>query len=144
MSKIITIRIEEHEAEKPKIVKNADGSYKNVSDYARFFNSSCVAWDANSEYNLLFLRQQQMYATQRLRAEGYLFLNDVYDMLGMTRSKRGAVVGWVYDEQNPVGDNYVDFGLFEDYNKEFINGTINSVLIDFNVDGCILDKLSDY
>ena len=144
MSKIITITIEEREIEKPKIVKNEDGSYGNVSDYARFFNSSCAAWTKDSECNLMFLRQQQMYATARLRAQGYLFLNDVYDMLGMTRSKRGAVVGWIYDEKNPVGDNCVDFGLFEDYNQDFVNGIEDAALLDFNVDGCILDRLSDY
>ena len=143
MSKIITITIEEREIDKPKIVKNEDGSYGNVSDYARFFNSSCVAWSKDSEYNLMFLKQQQMHATARLRAAGYLFLNDVYDMLGMTRSKRGAVVGWVYDDKNPVGDNYVDFGIFEDHNQDFVNGYENDALLDFNVDGCILDKLTD-
>lgn len=144
MSKIITITIEEREIDKPKIVKNEDGSYSNVSDYARFFNSSCAGWTKDSECNLAYLREQQRYANACLQARKHLLLNEVYDMLGMTRSKRGAVVGWVYDEKNPIGDNYVDFGIYENHNQDFVNGIENTVLLDFNVDGCILDRLSSY
>ena len=63
--------------------------------------------------NLMFLRRQQDAATDRLKANGYLFLNDVYDMLGIQRTKAGQIVGWVYDEKNPIGDNYVDFGIYD-------------------------------
>ena len=86
---------------------------------------------------------QQSYATEKLKAQGYLFLNDVYDMLGMRRTKYGQVVGWIYDENNTIGDNCVDFDLFSSRNENFINGNETSVLLDFNVDGNILDRLED-
>lgn len=114
----------------------------SVSDYARFFNKTCVGWlDADSEINLAFLREQERYATERLKAQGYLFLNDVYGILGMPRTKAGQVVGWVYDEKNPIGDNCVDFNIYADHNADFVNGITNECLIDFNVDGMILDRL---
>ena len=79
-----------------------------------------------------------------LKAKGYLFLNDVYDMLGIPRTKAGQIVGWIYDEKNPIGDNFVDFGIY-DGNKEtvrnFVNGYERTILLDFNVDGNILDMM---
>lgn len=114
------------------------------SEYARFFDDGCTGWEKNSEYNLMFLNAQQNYANDLLKAKGYLFLNDVYDMLGIPKTKAGQVVGWVYDPENPnSGDNYVDFGIYDAYNekaRDFVNGYERTILLDFNVDGYILDK----
>lgn len=110
------------------------------SSYARFFDESCPVWSNDSETNLTFLKTQEQYATEKLRAQGYLFLNDVYDMLGIARTKAGQVVGWVYDEKNPLGDNRVDFGIYDEHNRDFVNGYKDTALLDFNVDGNILGK----
>lgn len=114
------------------------------SDYARFFDESCECWEKDSEYNLLFLRAQQQYANDKLKAQGYLFLNDVYDMLGIPRTKAGQIVGWVFDDKHPLGDNYVDFGIYEvnrESNRAFVNGYERTILLDFNVDGNILEYI---
>ena len=79
------------------------------SEYARFFDESCIAWQKDPSYNLTFLRAQQSYANDMLKARGVLFLNEVYDMLDIPRTKAGQVVGWKYDPVNGKGDNYVDF-----------------------------------
>ena len=76
--------------------------------------------------------------TTMLQSRGHVFLNDVYDSLGIERSRAGSVVGWVL---NGDGDNYVDFGIFEVDNRDFVNGTERSILLDFNVDGVIFDKI---
>lgn len=114
------------------------------SDYAKFFDESNVNWNRNPEYNLMFLKSQQQYANDLLKARGRLFLNEVYDMLGMERTKAGQVVGWVYDEENPIGDNFVDFGIY-DMSKErvraFVNGYEPNILLDFNVDGNVWDAM---
>ena len=114
------------------------------SDYAKFFDEGCAGWTKDPEKNLFFLRRQQDYANEVLKAKGYLFLNDVYDMLGIPRTKAGQIVGWIYDEKNPIGDNFVDFGIY-DGNKEtvrnFVNGYERTILLDFNVDGNILDMM---
>ena len=117
----------------------------NVSQYARFFDETCTAWERDAEYNYMFLVQQQNHANDLLKARGHLFLNEVYDMLGMQRTKAGQAVGWVYDEKHPVGDNYVDFGIYNLHDKEkrlFVNGYEKSILLDFNVDGPVWDLLS--
>lgn len=139
-----------------EIVKNEDGTEHvekktvNVadpntwSDYARFFDESCAGWTKDPEYNLMFLKDQQRYANDLLKTKGQLFLNEVYDMLGLPRTKAGQVVGWIYDEKHPVGDNFVDFGIYDLYNekkRDFVNGYERSILLDFNVDGDILELI---
>ena len=114
------------------------------SDYARIFDDGCTGWSKNAEYNLMFLKQQQAYANTLLKNNGYLFLNEVYDMLGIPRSKAGQVVGWIYDEKNPIGDNFVDFGIYDLYNekaRDFVNGYERSIVLDFNVDGNVWDLM---
>ena len=114
------------------------------SDYARIFDNGSMGWTKDPEYNLMFLKLQQNQANDRLKAQGYLFLNDVYDMLGIPRTKAGQIVGWIYDKENPVGDNFVDFGIYDIYNEkacDFVNGRERSIVLDFNVDGNILDMI---
>ena len=137
-------------------VVNEDGSETTIteqiktmdpnlySDYARFFDEASPNWQNDPEYNLMFLKAQQQYANDLLKAKGRLFLNEVYDMLGIDRSKAGQVVGWVYNPENPTGDNFVDFGIY-DMSKErvraFVNGYETNILLDFNVDGNIWDLM---
>ncbi len=124
-----------------KTVKVADTAVEN-SPYARFFDESSPYWEKDSEYNLMFLKTQQSYANDKLRANGRLFLNEVYDMLGIPKTKAGQVVGWTYNEKNPTGDNYVDFGIYDCYStahRDFVNGYERAILLDFNVDGNIWD-----
>ena len=114
------------------------------SQYSIVFDDGNTGWDPDPELTKYFLIQQQNWANERLKARGHLFLNEVYDMLGVKRTKAGAQVGWVYDEKNNTGDNYVDFGIF-DINKpkacDFVNGLEKVIILDFNVDGVILDLI---
>ena len=128
-----------------KITKNVETcEIDGYSEYSRFFDDGCTGWEKDAEYNLVFLKAQQQYANDLLRSKGHLFLNEVYDMLGIPRSKAGQVVGWIYDPENPIGDNYVDFGIY-DVNKrgsrDFVNGYERTILLDFNVDGNIWDLM---
>lgn len=117
-----------------------DSEY-DLSPYARFFDETCAAWTKDPESNKFFLLRQQEYANKKLKDRGYLFLNEVYDMLGIPRTKAGQRVGWVYEPEYPIGDNYVDFGIYDEvHNRSFVNGYKNSVLLNFNVDGDILNR----
>lgn len=116
----------------------------SYSPYSIIFDDGNTGWDPDPELTKYFLIQQQNWANDRLKAKGHLFLNEVYDMLGAKRTKAGAQIGWVYDEKNPVGDNYVDFGIFDIYNpksRDFVNGYEKVIVLDFNVDGVILDLI---
>lgn len=125
-----------HKAEKKQVlVQDPNG----LSVYARFFDEACVQWSKNPEYNLMFLRSTQNYYNDMLKARGHVFLNEVYDALGIPRTQAGAIVGWVMGKD---GDNYIDFGIFDGDRpraRDFVNGYERSILLDFNVDGVIYD-----
>lgn len=112
------------------------------SIYARFFDQLNPRWEKNfPEANVFFLKCQQNHANDLLRARGHVFLNEVYDMLGFDRTEPGAVVGWLLG----VGDDFIDFGIWNDIQNErindFLTGREGAILLDFNVDGVIYDKL---
>lgn len=116
------------------------------SEYARCYTDGCIGWTKDPEANLTFLRLQEKWANDRLQAVGHLFLNEVYEMLGLPHSSAGAVVGWIYDPKNPnhTGDNHVDFGIYNIHipaNREFVNGWERSIWLDFNVDGVIYNLI---
>ena len=114
------------------------------SQYARCYTTGCKGWVKDSEMNLMTLRHMQNQCNDKLKADGFLFLNDVYDMLGVPKTRAGQVVGWLYNEKEPTGDNYVDFGIYNLYDEaatDFVNGYENSIWLDFNVDGIILEHI---
>ena len=133
-----------HEVVKKEVVDVIDDDPNTYSPYSIVFDDGNEGWDPDPERTKFFLIQQQNWANERLKAKGHLFLNEVYDMLGARRTKAGAQVGWVYDEKNVVGDNYVDFGIFDTRRskaRDFVNGYEKVIVLDFNVDGCILDLI---
>lgn len=147
-AKKITETVVDEETGKEKKVKKTvdvvDESIAGYSDYARFFDELNPNYEKDAEFNLMFLRAQQQYANDLLISRGHLFLNEVYDMIGVPRTKAGQVVGWVYNPENPVGDNYVDFGMYDIHRpgaREFVNGYEKAILLDFNVDGNIWDLI---
>lgn len=110
-----------------------------ASDYAKFFDEYSVQWTKDPAHNLFFLRSQQNFANDLLKSRGHVFLNEVYDMLGIPRTKAGAVVGWV--RYKNTDDNFIDFDIYSTRNRSFVNGYNRAVLLDFNVDGVIYDKI---
>lgn len=113
-----------------------------VDDYARFFDKTCRHYEENMNYNLMLLRSQQQLANDKLVADGFLFLSDVYDMLGITRTKMSQSVGWIYKpDGNSNGDNFVDFGVMVVKRETEDGGYEDAILMNFNVDGPILDLI---
>ena len=130
------------ETKETKVEPKEEMNYKPAfSKYARVFDESSVEWVNDAEFNKMLLMHKERLANDLLKAQGHLFLNEVYSMLGFPKTKAGQVVGWVYNEKKPYGDNFVDFDITNDYNRDFINGCCNKVLLDFNVDGVIIDKI---
>lgn len=138
-----------------EVIQNEDGTEtvvkKNVtvmedgpSQYAKFFDEFCPGWTKDPDYNLMTLLDQQKYANDLLQRRGHVFLNEVYDLIGVPRTPDGQVVGWVYNLDDPNGDNHIDFGIYNinrPENRLFVNGHEKSILLDFNVDGPILNLI---
>jgi hypothetical protein len=135
------IKFEEEDLiELPGELGDQDARMGMPSQYAIFFDGDSPQWRTDMFHNEFFLKAQQTFTNQSLQARGHVFLNEVYDALGIERTKEGAVVGWVKDH----GDNFVDFEIYNPYNAP--HGAIEpgpsdnkSMLLDFNVDGVIFD-----
>lgn len=115
-----------------------------ISDFARFYDDGCTGWTKDPEHNLFFLKNQQAFFNQKLQCEGRVFLHEVYKALGIPDSRAAHVVGWVYDPTDEKRDNYIDFGIFNTNrttSRNFVNGYEPVILLDFNVDGNILDLM---
>lgn len=132
----VTLEEAKNEAGKAAKFKTVDPNA--TSPYARFFDEGSPNWHKNAEFNRLFIQCQQNWLNNLLQARGHVFLNEAYDALGIERSSAGAVVGWMINDE---GDNFIDFGMFEAHQRGHVNGYEPSILLDFNVDGVIYDKL---
>lgn len=126
--------------EKEQVEKTETGMVIPNDDSCRFFDSSNPNWDKNPTFSMMWLRGQQNILNDILHTRGHVFLNEVYDALGFPHTPQGAVLGWIDGE----GDNCIDFGLY-DPNKEsvrrFVNGVDNVIMLEFNHDGVIWDKI---
>lgn len=115
------------------------------SPYARFFDmDTSTLWSPAPEYNLMFLRSHEKFANDKLQRDGFLFLNDVYEALGLEKSPEGQLVGWLAEHRG-IGDGYVSFGIFDDEDtfrvSALMDGSSDCILLDFNVDGVIWDQI---
>lgn len=118
--------------------KHKSGRYPYGPDNIKvWFNEGCARRTRDPQYNKRYLQHQQQHLNDLLRTRGHLFLNEVFDVLGLPRTKFGQVSGWVYED----GNSYIDFGLNSESNKDFINGKTADALLDFNVDGLIIDRI---
>mgnify|MGYP003300547859 CR=1 FL=1 len=124
-----------------KIVEtHVDDTPPWYSPYAKVFDASCDGWSSNPTLSMIFLKGQQELANNLLHTRGHVFLNEVYEMLGFAHTSVGAVVGWV----DGIGDSFIDFGLYNtevEATRRFVNGLENVIILDFNVDGVIYDKI---
>lgn len=106
------------------------------SEYSQVFDSNCMNWDKDQKFNLMFLKAEQDYYNDLLKVRGYVFLRDIYEKLGFPITRKTLFAGWVYDLENPIGDNYIDFGITT-------NGNESDIELDFNVDGDITSRFEE-
>lgn len=125
-----------------RVVKVMDDKHEN-SPYARFYADGCDGWSKDPGANILTLRAKQAELNKRLQIRGYLFLNEAYEFLGIAPIREGQYLGWRYDPEDPTLHNCVDFGLYDCHDIlkcNFVNGFEDTVIIDFNIDGNIVDR----
>ena len=133
--------VTDEKGKEKNVKKSIEVADPNASGYVKYFTRSNPYWEEDSSYVEMFLRSQQNYANDKLKATGHLTLNDVYDMLGFHDSKAGMVVGWIYDLDHPNGDNYVEFDVKKVNLPNEQGGYEEAYAIDFNVDGNIYNEM---
>lgn len=152
-----------------KIVK-AIGSGDSESLYHRHFcRATSSQWIDDPMYNFQYLKVAEQNFNNKLQAQGYVLLSDVYDTLGfeLEGHSNAAMVGWILGD----GDNYIDFGIYSPNHSLSMRSENNTSMavasgmqkpeiskpvddinwadaeyegsfwLDFNCDGIIIDKI---
>ena len=137
-------------------VEEAIKAYKDVamahtSPYTCIFDETVDTWQPDNMLNRNYLFLMEQAANKRLRTQGHLFLNDVLSSIGThggvtMKTPEGQIVGWIYDPNDPTRQSHVDFGVTnyvegDEALNSFINGGERSVMLRFNCDGPIIDKI---
>lgn len=138
----VTANEDGSESSQPKKVLVVDGPLHD--EFSRFFDETCPNWVKDANKNKYFILQVERFANEKLKKQGFLFLNDVYEALGFDKIPAGQVIGWTYGKGNPESEECVSFGIFDDvYTSQskanFVNGYEKSILLDFNHEGNILE-----
>lgn len=129
--------------EKEQVENTNSNLVAPTDDYCRFFDSSNPNWDPNPAFSMMWLRGQQNLLNDILHTRGHVFLNEVYDALGFEHTPQGAVLGWLDNGD----DGYIDFfgyeknGMAKENVRKFVNGVDNVIMLEFNHDGVIWDKI---
>ena len=145
-AKEIEEKVVDENGNETTVTKTVEVADPNVahSIYSIVWCEGNTGWTRNAELNKVFLIQTQNAANDKLRLNGILTLNEVYDMLGVPRTAYGQIAGWVYTEDDSIGDGFVDFGIFNTDDPkacDFVNGYEKSIILDFNCIGNILEYI---
>lgn len=115
--------------------------------YSKFFDQYSDRWRRSWTPQQVweYLVQKEREANDMLRIRKHIFLNEVYDLLGLDRTEEGAVVGWILTKGNP--NSFVDFGLRtmpEEERRRFLSAERNEdikIWLHFNPDGLIYNMI---
>lgn len=91
------------------------------------FDSRSDYWTGRADLNEFFLRQQQNVFNDYLRYRGHVYLNEIFDKIGLPRTIEGQILGWSRD-LNSV--SFIDFDPQQFGPRAFT--------LKFNLDGPIL------
>lgn len=138
----------EIESDKKRGIKNKEKkgtAYQEI--YSAVFDQYSDRWRRSwmPEQVWDYLRQKEREANDMLRIRKHIFLNEVYDLLGLERTEEGALVGWILTKNNP--ESKVDFGLKlipESRRREFLTAQCNEDIwlrLHFNPDGLIYNMI---
>lgn len=138
---------------KTKKVETVDPDVFHDDPSRLIFDEFSSCWQDDAAANQKFLCDTERFCNQRLEAMGYLFLNEVREALGYKKIPEGQLLGWILPKGKHIvgdGDGYVSFGLFNrltddnvegEIKRQFFYGDNPSVLLEFNYDGVIFDKI---
>lgn len=113
---------------------------KSYSIYARVLDKDdLLRFGADRTQQLYTLANIERQFTHQLRYTGRVRLYEVYNHLGIPVPNESPLIlaGWSIDLFPLCGDDFVDFGLFDPRNRDFIVGLEDALVLDFNVLDCI-------
>ena len=140
----------------PRKVIDKEGNEQEVSPvlntlsgFSRFFEADkpdqiggwagSTQWCPNHEYNLRFLEAKEQHFNRMLTIKGAVTINDVLSELGFMPTDAGMVCGWKYKSDR--GDGYISFRPRGVDGNWAYGQDGDSIILDFNVDGPILEMI---
>ncbi|MDR2395821.1 MAG: DUF6353 family protein [Endomicrobium sp.] len=141
LDKIVETTVDEDgKKKKVEVVKQTLDSQELTGEvYSRIFDERILNWSSQDDYNWMFLKAKEELFNFNLMKDKVVFLNDVYKELGFPTTKAGQTVGWTTKGN---GDGIIDFNMhFIDYPGSEIRRKARPILIEFNVDGPVLNAI---
>ncbi len=107
-----------------------------------FFDEANPNWEKDPYQNRDFLENHLRWLNERLKAEGFLFENDIRRDLGAPLVKSGWTSG-IFAEDKDGNRNYISFGLDAKNQaaQNFRDGIEPTILIQLNVEDNLIDQL---
>lgn len=142
----ISEEITDENGKTKKVKKDVAVATVNDPTLIEFSKDTTSHWDSVMDYNLNLLRSSQMYFTDILVANGYLFMSEVKQNLDLPIDSTDYQIGWLYKAGNEAGDNLVDLRIRQSL-KEVIDKDGNPkyekvIYLDPNYDGLIVGTKS--
>lgn len=124
------------ETGKVEEIQSRDWGVESMADpYARVFEQGeSTEWRPDLGMNKHFLECQRKFAQERLNAQTYLYLSDVYQSLGFEETPISRLVGWKV-ERHPDGSKvypHIDFGLDKRLPDDWKYSQEHAIYLDFN------------
>ena len=137
------VKITDPETGKKKTVKkeviNVDE--QRIDLYTRIYDDGNPGWTKDPERTFMHLKGIQKIFQDQYDAWGYVYFSEVLKELGYKETAMSRNCGWFNDENS---DGRIDFGFGDLSNPatvRFINGEETGVLLNFNCDGFIADRV---
>jgi hypothetical protein len=139
-----TVKLEEEEIKEtnPSV---AIARFDPQNEFIKIYGEDTTTnWQNDHQRNLWFLEAQERQANFMLDLKGHVFYNEVMDLLGLQRTKAGAITGWIKSGSTEP-TKFISFGIRnapEEIRNYYPNGLTNPpFVLDFNVDGVIFDAI---
>ena len=126
-------KVENEDGTVDELTTTVDNPYDSPFKFR--FDKYSTVWNPHHCSNETILMSELNWCNNLLQIQGYLFLNDVLDRLGIPRTKAGQILGWRTDGD---GDGYIDFGVVDCSTLSGARYDDNAFELNFNVDGDIL------
>lgn len=121
------------------------------SPYGRYFTRHNEHWDRSPDVIKIFMLNTQrdlndlLFARAKTspRGIGMVTLNEAFERMGfdIPADGSGLSVGWIYDEHEPFGDNYIELDVSPCRLPGDDGRLQQAYYVDFNVDGNIEREL---
>lgn len=112
---------------------------KILSRYSCIYDYNCSYWNENPKLVVKYLKLMQDWFNKCYKTQGIVYLSEVYKALGIPRTDTGNIIGW--SKEAEFDDGFVDFGIRDNIIRSFFNGTIDYMILDFNVTNLSFKKI---